>query len=135
LLHFYDSYRTSRLADRRTGGRIDSPTLLIFSDVAFSSTLSRTFTENLKQIAFVFQKLLNFRSKVIMPTDGQTDSPILPIFNSVRRITKTDLHAKFQLDWFIFTAVIVPPDGRTDGLNHCASTAGYKALKNLMDNM
>src|SRR5207253_7726335 len=84
-------------------------------NVAFSSILFQNFTENLKQIAFLFQKLLHFRSKVIMLTDRQTDSPILPIFNSIRRLTKTDLHAKFQLDRFIFTAVIVPPDGQTDG--------------------
>src|SRR5207253_1273623 len=47
LLHFYDSYRTFR----RTDGRTDSPTVLIFCDVTFSSILSRTFTENLKSIA------------------------------------------------------------------------------------
>src|SRR5207253_9434190 len=103
--------RTIRQTDRQT----DSPTLLIFCGVAFSRILSRTFTENLKPIAFVFQKLWNFRLKVIMPTDGQTDNPILPIFNSIRRMTKTDLHAKYQLDLFIFNAVIVPPDGHTDG--------------------
>src|SRR5207253_3896852 len=109
--------RTIRQTDRQT----DSPTLLIFCGVAFSRILSRTFTENLKPTAFVFQKLWNFRLKVIMTTDRQTDNPILPIFNSIRRMTKTNLHAKFQLDWFIFTAVIVALDGRTDG--HMAGRA------------
>src|SRR5207253_1285137 len=62
-----------RLTDRRSAERTDSPTLHIFCDAAFISILSRTFNENLKPIAIVYQKLWSFRLKVIMPTDGQMD--------------------------------------------------------------
>src|SRR5207253_10390527 len=73
LLHFYNSYSISRLTDRKTDGRTDSPTLLVFCDVAFRSILSRTFTENLKPIAFVFQKLWHFRYHADGRTNGQSD--------------------------------------------------------------